>query len=313
MDAEATAAEHAEQRVSLKGFSLPDVLKEYKILRQVIFDCLEEKIELSQRDRNVILDFIQTGTVEVASEFCRLTQEEMEDSHAALIEARAQFVASLAHDLKTPLSSARLMAQFLKRHSNDPLHNDAIAMTLRNIDRVDKMVENFLDVNQIIANRPLPAAVEDCNLTELLKALEVELNVAYGKRFILHLPKEDVVGRWNSSQIIRCLENLCNNAVKYGDPGTPITISLSLVDECARVSVHNVGEKIPDSDRATLFVPYQRSPSASRSGKKGWGLGLTLVKGVAESYGGHVDVESDDRGTTFWIYLPIKPVGAEAP
>lgn len=304
-DAEKTAADHADQRISLKNFSLPDVLTEYKILRQVIFDCLEAKIEIPLRDRNVILDFIQTGTIEVAAEFSRLSQLELETRHNQVVESRSQFVASLAHDLKTPLSSARLMAQFVFRQTEEGKLQDALAMTLRNIDRVDRMVENFLDVNLIIANHPLVLRFEKFDLLRILKDVQAEMSIIYGPRFVLELPKEKLVARWAVAQLTRCLENLCHNAVKYGEEKKPVTITASLKNDHVRIDIHNSGEPIPEEQLQRLFEPYHRADSAQKSGKKGWGLGLTLVKGVAEAHGGSVGVRSNKDGTIFSLILPL--------
>jgi signal transduction histidine kinase len=70
--------------------------------------------------------------------------------------------------------------------------------------------------------------------------------------------------------------------------------------------VHNEGKPIPTEEQAALFRPFGRAARAVASGQRGWGLGLTLVKGVAEAHGGEVHLESEPgRGTTFTVALPL--------
>jgi signal transduction histidine kinase len=103
----------------------------------------------------------------------------------------------------------------------------------------------------------------------------------------------------------RILENLCNNAIKYGDTTSRVTVSLRQEGDEAELAVHNWGNPIPASEQESLFQYFTRTKSAEASGKRGWGIGLTLVKGVAEAHGGSVQVESSqEKGTTFRVRLP---------
>jgi signal transduction histidine kinase len=84
-----------------------------------------------------------------------------------------------------------------------------------------------------------------------------------------------------------------------------VTVTLSQQGEQVELAVHNLGRPIPEEEQAILFQHFTRTKSAETSGKKGWGIGLTLVKGVAEAHGGSVQVESTPaHGTTFRVRLP---------
>jgi signal transduction histidine kinase len=101
-------------------------------------------------------------------------------------------------------------------------------------------------------------------------------------------------------------ENLINNAVKYGSVNELIMFTINKLGNEVEFIVHNEGNPISAEDQASLFKPFSRIASAKNSGKKGWGLGLTLVKGVAEAHGGKVAVKSDKiYGTDFIITLPL--------
>jgi signal transduction histidine kinase len=114
---------------------------------------------------------------------------------------------------------------------------------------------------------------------------------------------ERIVGQWCRVSMKRVLENLLNNAQKYGDPLRPITVRAYRESDLMLVSVHNFGEPIPWAEMDRLFKPYQRIEDTSI---KGWGLGLPYVQSVAESHGGTVVIDSDAaRGTTFTVSIPI--------
>jgi PAS domain S-box-containing protein len=130
------------------------------------------------------------------------------------------------------------------------------------------------------------------------------LQLVYGDRFILRAPLE-VRGNWDAEALRRVAENLVVNAVKYGDAEQKVTISLHAEGPVAQFSVHNFGNPLSEAERKRVFQQFGRTRSAEESGKAGWGLGLTLVKGIAEAHGGTVEVASDTRGTTFTVSLPL--------
>jgi signal transduction histidine kinase len=99
------------------------------------------------------------------------------------------------------------------------------------------------------------------------------------------------------------IENLVTNAVKYGDENKYITISLTHDQTSAKLIVHNFGNPIPPGDVSVLFEQYRRLKSDKD--KAGWGLGLTMVKGMVDAHKGSIQVESEmSKGTSFIINLP---------
>ncbi|QNA88786.1 sensor histidine kinase [Massilia sp. Dwa41.01b] len=117
---------------------------------------------------------------------------------------------------------------------------------------------------------------------------------------------EPVLGWWSRPALKRALENMVGNAVKYGSPGTTIRIRVRSVDERLLLSVHNEGNPIPVEDQESIFQMFRRAQSARAGEQKGWGIGLPYVRGVAESHGGSIALDSArERGTTFLIDIPI--------
>jgi signal transduction histidine kinase len=215
---------------------------------------------------------------------------------------RERFVATLAHDLRGPLSAARLAAELIAR---EPARAQDLAIRVeRNVERVDRMIRDLLDANRIRAGEPLPLRLEVCDLCALAHQVAEEARAMYGDRFAVDCG--EARGIWSADELHRALWNLVSNAVKYGAPKQPITISVTTMsDDGVRASVHNLGEPLPADELPSLFDAFYRSPKARAGGNLGWGLGLALVRGCAEAHGGHARVSSDQTGTTFSIELPL--------
>ena len=221
-------------------------------------------------------------------------------------ELREQFVATLTHDLRTPLTAAKMGAQFILRRPEIIEKTQQLAVKIiKSIDRMDQMIKDLLDANRIRAGEPLSLTMNYCDLKDIAITTLRELGAAYGDRFLLEMEKENITGFWNEDGIRRVIENLVSNAVKYGFPQQLITVSLKQTETLVQIVVHNMGNPIPLKDQEELFLPFHRTSSAQRGGKKGWGLGLTLVRGVVEAHGGEVKVVStDSEGTSFTVTMP---------
>jgi signal transduction histidine kinase len=139
-----------------------------------------------------------------------------------------------------------------------------------------------------------------------LKEVAGDLNLYY-KNEVNIKSQGKCLGNWNESALRRVVENLASNAIKYGKPQTPVTISLTEDGSSATLSVHNQGDPMAKEDLSILFQQYRRAKSAEH--KIGWGLGLTVVKGVTEAHHGTVEVVSEaGKGTTFSVKLPKNPL-----
>lgn len=321
---------HGRERASLPEYTLDQVINEYRILRQTIFEFLEQDEPLTLKERDKLLESIDCGISQAATEFAiqrgfaearlgeveaqiKRAQSDLGSSKAEVSmlqkerALREQFVATLSHDLRTPLTSARASAELISRQPQaDDFSRKLAFRIVDDITRTDRMIRDLLDASRIRAGEKLSLKVESCNLYLLAQNVIQELASVYGERFLLECQeKENVMGYWSPSDLRRCLENLLLNAIKYGDSYSPITVKIEQQCERIKVSIHNEGQPISAADQVNLFRPYQQIQSTQASGKKGWGLGLTIVYGIAEAHGGTVGVESTpENGTTFFIDLP---------
>jgi two-component system sensor histidine kinase SenX3 len=113
--------------------------------------------------------------------------------------------------------------------------------------------------------------------------------------------------------IVSAIANLIDNAVKYSEPQSPVTVSTSLIDGFVEVSVRDDGIGIPSRDLERIFERFYRVDHARSRDTGGTGLGLSIVRHVARSHGGEVTVESvEGQGSTFRFVLPLEPASAAA-
>ncbi|WPU63562.1 sensor histidine kinase [Peredibacter starrii] len=215
------------------------------------------------------------------------------------------FIATLSHDLRNPLTAAKASAQMMARYGEQPdVRLRTSGRIVDSIDRADRMIKDLLDVSAMRSGQPLAMKFAECDLRAISMAAFEELSSVHGDRFVLDSP-DKVIGIWNCDALRRILDNLLTNAVKYGDPIENIYVQIIQSDHHVILHVHNSGKGIPSNMLKTLFEPFRRAENALTSGKKGWGLGLSLVKGIVEAHHGKIEVESSDaKGTTFTIILP---------
>lgn len=224
---------------------------------------------------------------------------------------RDTFVATLTHDLRSPLSSAMTRAELIRLHpgSSEEVRGWAEGI-LDAVRRADRMISDLLDAARVDSREGLSLDMEHCDLKEIAAEACRELSSRHGDRFTIDVDGA-TTGFWNRDGLRRVLDNLLANALKYGEAERPITIGIRRVDDHVLLTVHNYGSIIPAEEQQKLFRPFHRTRTAYASRARGWGIGLTLVKGVAEAHGGMVKVESYRKeGTTFTVDLPADARGA---
>ena len=220
-------------------------------------------------------------------------------------EVRERFVAVLAHDLLGPLAAAKMGMQLL--HAHPELLSERVSVSaqiVQDLDRTDRMVRDLLDVHQIRAGHGLTLRLDKTDLVAVAHDVVQELKMIHGDRFSV-VANQHEWGFWSARELRRAIWNLASNAIKYGGSATSVSIRVKSSAETVELAVHNHGPVIPAEDRPTLFEPFSRAISVRAAAGRGWGLGLTLVKGCVEAHGGAVEIESEpETGTTFTLRFP---------
>ena len=283
---------HGRERSKMLNYTMDQLIFEYHILRQVVCEVMEEEAPLSTEEREIIVCAVEQAVNDAATEFSE-----------ALRDIQEKFTQTLAHDLRNPITSAKLSAQLIIKKPDDVSSNVKVAHRIcATMDRLDSMIHDLLDAGKLRTGEILKLDFAECDLDQILKQVTEESNLLQGDR-IVYNSIGDLKGNWNELGLRRIVENLVSNAIKFSEPYSIITISVKASSEHVSVSVHNVGKPIPESEIPILFDQYKRASSAE--GKKGWGLGLAVVRGLMQAHGGDVGVESNTKvGTVFTFTLP---------
>jgi len=233
----------------------------------------------------------------------------MAEAATAFIEVhdsfREMFTASLTHDFRGPLSSAWNYLELMRRESQPAEREKYASRAAANLERIGRMIAGLLDAGRSNAGERLTLEVAECELRALMEEVIGDLEPGRRQHVVLDMP-ERIDAFWDREKIRRAIYNLIDNACKYSTPSSTVTLRAVATHGRVQISVHNVGDPIPEEDQAKLFRPYKRTTSAQRSGKAGWGLGLVQVQAICEAHGGSVGVESDPvNGTTFTLDLII--------
>ncbi len=220
-----------------------------------------------------------------------------------------EFIAAVSHELKSPITSIRLL---MERITSGRLHSaaDYHAAINRETDRLERLVNRLLEAQQIQAGRRqynfVPAslraiietAIEELHPQAEAKGVRLETQIADG---MPELPLDKLA-------LTDALENLLDNAIKYSPAGTRVMVTVQAVDHTVRIEVCDEGTGIEPGDLPRIFDRFYRARHGDQHSVKGTGLGLALVKAAVEAHGGTVAVESrPGQGSRFALQLPIKP------
>ena len=230
----------------------------------------------------------------------------------AIDEARAELIALVTHELRTPLAVVRAYADLLaeepelrNRRSRDPerrarrsaWHNGAIEQ----IERLDRLVDSILASVRVVPDQPADVLPTDLGevVTEVVRSMEPIL----GRHTLDVRSGHRLQALADPSRLRQIVEHLVENAVKYAPPESTITIDWRIEEGIARLGVSDEGPGIPDEWRERIFEPYARRDTHTARGS---GIGLYAAKRLAESMGGRVWCEpaGPSGGARFVVALP---------
>lgn len=221
------------------------------------------------------------------------------------LERKEQSTAMIAHELAGPLTPIISYAQMVARpNQRAELIQRGTNIIISQARRLDRLVHDLLDVSRLSSGR-FSLLRKPCDIAALTKEIVEQLRpLAPYHQFQLDIPDTPVIGNWDSGRLQQAIGNLLDNAIKYSDPHTLITVRISTNKDVAHFSVHNLGASIPADDVAQLFRPFVRLKGAS--GREGSGLGLYITRCIIEAHAGVLEPPTaEDQGTTFSFDLPL--------
>ncbi|MGI8482697.1 MAG: sensor histidine kinase [Thermomicrobiales bacterium] len=247
------------------------------------------------------------------------TSEENERLYREAQEAivgRDSLIATIAHDLKTPLTSLKGRSQLLARRAKrlalpgTEQIQDGLAELPLLVDRMSKQIDELLDVSRLRAGQPLElhrTKVAAITLATLCIEEVQPTTRMHSIRLVEQAP--GVVGEWDLERLQRVVGNLLSNAIKYSPNGGEIVVKVGreeVGDQAwGLITVRDRGMGIAKADLTKVFYPYWRAEQV-KSDISGNGIGLTSVLQIVKLHGGTIRVESEPgQGSTFTIQLPL--------
>jgi signal transduction histidine kinase len=226
-------------------------------------------------------------------------------------ELRSQFVSSVSHELKTPLTAIRMFAETLRdaRSADSGMRDEYLETIVNESERLTRLLNNVLDFSKIEQGkkiyRPAPTALPEV-LHAAVRALQYPLSQ---NGFDLRVQVEEGLPllRVDADALQQAILNLLTNAMKYSGSNRVIDLALRVQNGDAIIEVTDRGVGIPVEEQRHIFEKFYRVPTPENQRLPGTGLGLTLVEHIARAHGGRVEVRSaEGQGSTFAIHLPIE-------
>jgi len=222
---------------------------------------------------------------------------------------KSEFVSTVSHDLRAPLTLMRGYATMLSMvGAMNEQQKEFISKILTSADQMGELIGNVLDLGRIEADVGLD--VETIPLDSILDAvLDTYRPQAVNKQITLDVEIDDEMEpvEVDATLIRQAIANLVDNALKYTPADGHVTIHAEQQEEFQIVQITDNGMGIAPTDQARLFEKFYRARGRETLSIKGSGLGLAIVKSIVQQHGGRVAVESKlGEGSTFTIWFPIR-------
>ena len=223
---------------------------------------------------------------------------------------KSDFVANVSHDLKTPLSVIRMFGETLEmgRVTDEGRRQEYYRVITREGERLSRLIDNVLDFSRIEGGRRTyemtPTPVEPL-IRGTLETFEYPL-AQQGFKIEVSVGPDLPEVPMDADAVGQALANLIDNAIKYSGDHRALTIDARVVDGWLVIAVTDRGLGIAPEEQAKIFEKFYRVGRSDTQGRRGSGVGLALVRHVAEAHGGDVTVESaPGEGSRFSLRLPL--------
>ncbi|WP_415853354.1 sensor histidine kinase [Sinomonas sp. G460-2] len=229
------------------------------------------------------------------------------------VRARDRFIAVMSHEFRTPIGNIVGYAELIQDDPQlSPASRSDLRVIARNAEHVNQMVDDILAA--AVTGSDAAAIRLPLDFAQVVREAGDSSAPAAQRRGIDVSVREDgplkILG--DRTGLVRVLDNLISNAVKYSGPGTEVVLSAARDGAWAVCTVEDHGIGIPPEDLEKVFTRFGRSATVLGAGIPGTGLGLSLAKEVVEKHGGTISCESEvGAGSTFTVRLPLR-AGASA-
>lgn len=239
--------------------------------------------------------------------------DKLDLKHKQLEKAKTEFLSITSHELRSPMTPMKAQLQMLIKEYFGKLNEEqkkSLNIILKNADRLDKIIVDFLDISRLEAARlkfdfrkiDLTKTVNDT--VEYMKAFDVAKKI----KIVTKIDKLPIIEA-DSDRFSQILRNLIGNAIKFSPVSGQINVKVKLQGEMILCSVEDHGIGISAENQTRIFEPFFQVDKAFSRKKQGTGLGLAISRGIVKAQNGKIWIESmEGKGSIFYFTIPLKPV-----
>lgn len=265
----------------------------------VILAAAAESKLFTQEDASLLDELSRHGSLSIDN--ARLYLESQQ-----AVQAREEVLAIVSHDLRSPLNAVMLAASLLQTSERiAPEDREELEIIDISAKRMQRLIEDLLDVTRLEGGKRLPIERAPIDVRTLFaETYELFRSQAATSAITLQYHVDDVPPVYaDGHRVMQVLSNLIGNAMKFTPAGGMITFHAESRGSSVVISVADTGPGIPKENLGDIFNPYWQ---AKRTARLGAGLGLPIAKGIVESHGGQIWVQSEPgAGTKFSFTLPV--------
>jgi len=225
-----------------------------------------------------------------------------------LQQTKNDVISLVSHEMRTPLTAIQGMTELLAAYDVEPVRRREMNLAINDeVKRLTRMIAGYLDITRLesgaTAMRLSPVRAESLleRILILLEPVAAQRQISLAGNFPADLPPFLA----DADLLSRAVENLVSNAIKYSPDATAVTLSARAEEEYVALEVADHGYGIPEADLKRVFEKFYRVPRVQDAGVPGTGLGLALVREIAELHHGSVTVRSEvNQGSTFTLRIP---------
>lgn len=297
------------------------VLQFLMMILVVALALITSKILVSPLDRvtaaiSDVKDGFETEAIHVSdyleTEHITTAFNELLRRMRVLDESRQEFVSNVSHELKTPITSIKVLADSLNAQENVPveLYQEFMLDIADEIDREDKIINDLLSLvrmDKTVAD----INIETVNINELIELILKRLKPIAGLKDIdvIFESNRDVTAEVDEVKLTLAISNLVENAIKYNEEHGYVKVMLDADHQFFTISVEDNGMGIPEEAREHIFERFYRVDKSHSRKIGGTGLGLAITRNAILMHRGAIRVESEEgKGTTFLVKIPLTHV-----
>lgn len=223
-----------------------------------------------------------------------------------LTQIKMDFISSVTHELKTPLTSIRLLAETirLQRVKDHKSKQDYLNTIGHEAERLSRLINNVLDFSRI-EKGSRQYTFEPANLSQLVHTAlaTVEFTLKENDFRLTKNIESNVTAIVDADALEQALLNLLSNSIKYSQERKDISVEVWQDEQYVHLQIKDRGVGIAPSEHEKIFEKFYRSENTS----SGAGLGLTVVRHIVDAHGGRIELDSDiNRGSTFTLVIPLE-------